>query len=237
MGTGDEGGMTRRPLAVVLASGGMDSCVAAAVAARDYRLAFLHVRYGQRTERRELRAFEAIADHYGSIQRLVLSFDFLGKIGGSSLTDRSVSMPLGTLGRPEIPSTYVPFRNSLFLSAAVSWAEVLGASAVVVGAVEEDSSGYPDCRKEFFAAFQQVIRTGTRTGGHLKIETPVINLSKAEIVTLGTSLNVPFELTWSCYQEEETACGICDSCLLRKKGFDGAGVLDGIPYAEQDVCK
>ncbi|MDH4070297.1 MAG: 7-cyano-7-deazaguanine synthase QueC [Ignavibacteria bacterium] len=227
--------MKEKPLAVVLASGGMDSCVAAAVAAREYRLAFLHVCYGQRTEQRELRSFKAIADYYNSVERLVLSFDFLGKIGGSSLTDRSLSVPPGNLHRAEIPSTYVPFRNSLFLSAAVSWAEVLGASAVVVGAVEEDSSGYPDCRREFFVAFNRVISTGTKTGSRLRIETPVIDLSKEEIVTLGASLKVPFQLTWSCYQEEEMACGTCDSCMLRRKGFAGAGIPDGISYAEQTV--
>jgi 7-cyano-7-deazaguanine synthase len=229
-----------KPMAVVLVSGGMDSCVTAAEArAAGHDLAFLHGNYGQRTEARELACFHAIADRMDVPRgrRLVVSLPHLGRIGGSSLTDRAipvdisgVSAAVGT-GRAAIPTSYVPFRNAHFLVAAVSWAEGLGASAIYIGAVEEDSSGYPDCRDEYFRAFEKVIDLGTRPETRIRIETPLIHLDKAAIVQRGIALGAPFELTWSCYTESDVACGRCDSCALRLRGFARAGARDPIPYA------
>jgi 7-cyano-7-deazaguanine synthase len=219
-----------RPLAVVCVSGGMDSAVAAALAARDHRLAFLHGNYGQRTEARELLAFHALADHFGVARRLVVDFSGLRQIGGSSLTDRGLPVREGEPAEGVVPTSYVPFRNAHLLSAAVSWAEVIGAGAVVVGAVWEDSSGYPDCRPEFYRAFAEAVRLGTRPTTSIRIETPVIALSKAAIVRRGLELGVPFERTWSCYQGEEEACGACESCRLRLRGFREAGAADPVPY-------
>ncbi len=219
--------------AVVLASGGMDSCVTTAIARQEYSLALLHLNYGQRTEKRELGAFHEIADHYKAAHRLVVSMRHLSKIGGSSLTDPSIEVSEVDLHRTEIPTSYVPFRNANMLSVAVSWAEVLGASAIYVGAVEEDSSGYPDCRKEFYDAFQAVVNSGTRPTTDIKIVTPLIAMSKLEIVRQGVALNVPFHLTWSCYQNENKACGVCDSCALRLRGFQLAGIEDPIPYTRR----
>jgi len=222
--------MSAGPTAVALVSGGMDSCVAAAMAAEHYSLAFLHFDYGQRTEGREARAFDEIAEYFQVDRKLTLSLDLFSRIGGSSLTDLSLDIPDGDLSRRDIPNTYVPFRNAFFLSAAVSWAEVLGAAAVVVGVVEEDSSGYPDCRKDFLTAFEHAAALGTRAGNRLRIETPVIGFSKHRIVRAGVSLNAPLHLTWSCYQSEDRACGRCDSCLLRLRGFSEAGVIDPVTY-------
>lgn len=224
-----------KPLAVVLTSGGMDSCVTAAIAAQDYRLALLHLNYGQRTERRELRSFNAIADHFDAVHRLVISMDHLSKIGGSSLTDNSIPVTKANLTNKEIPNSYVPFRNANMLSVAVSWAEVLSASAIFVGAVQEDSSGYPDCRREFYDAFEEVIQVGTKPTTHIKIVTPIVLSSKMEIVLRGIALGAPLHLTWSCYQNEDVACGVCDSCALRLRGFQLAGVDDSIPYAHRPV--
>ena len=218
------------PTAVVCLSGGVDSCVTAGVAARSHELALLHVNYGQRTEARELKSFRDIADFYGVEKRLAVDLDFLGKIGASSLTDASRAVPEGDLGRSGIPSTYVPFRNANILSAAVAWAETLGARAVFIGAVEADSSGYPDCRESFFEAFRKAATLGTRPESKIEIVTPVIAMSKADIVRKGVELGAPLELTWSCYREEEIACGQCDSCLLRLKAFAEAGIADPIPY-------
>src|SRR5712692_5614032 len=220
-----------KPLAVVLASGGMDSCVTLAIAHRDYRVAMLHVAYGQRTEERELRSFHALADFYHVETRLVCRLDHLKQIGGSSLTDPSIAVERANLDRKEIPSSYVPFRNAHFLSIAVSWGEVLGARKIFIGAVAEDSSGYPDCRPEYYAAFNRVIAAGTKPETELEIVAPVIHLHKSEIVRRGRELGAPFELTWSCYQAEEVACGVCDSCALRLRAFEEAGVEDPIPYA------
>ena len=220
-----------RPLAVVLASGGMDSCVTTAIAHLDYRLAMLHVAYGQRTEQRELQAFHALADFYGAEHRLVCRLEHLKQIGGSSLTDRRIALERANLERKEIPSSYVPFRNAHLLSIAVSWGEVLGASKIFIGAVAEDSSGYPDCRPEYYEAFNRVIAVGTRPETKLEIVTPVIHLRKSEIVRRGVELGAPLELTWSCYQSAEVACGVCDSCALRLRAFEEAGVPDPIPYA------
>lgn len=217
--------------AICLVSGGMDSCVTAAIAHHDSdELAFLHVSYGQRTEQRERQAFEALADHYDVKLRLVISLEHLARIGGSSLTDPGIAVTPADLTSQSIPSSYVPFRNSHLLAAAVSWGEVIGANAIYIGAVAEDSSGYPDCRPEFYAAFQSVIDLGTKPETNLIIKTPVIGMKKPEIVKRGLELEAPLQLTWSCYQSSELACGNCDSCALRLRAFREAGVPDPIPY-------
>ncbi len=257
----------KNELAIVLVSGGMDSCVTAAVANEEYRLAFLHVNYGQRTEARELRAFNEIADYYQAEKRLTTSIEHLKVIGGSSLTDPDMPVPVisthlnplpsgerkvtspspprgegrgeGELRTPNaelrtssIPTTYVPFRNAHLLSIAVSWAEVIGATKIFIGAVEEDSSGYPDCREVFYQAFNKVIEMGTKPETRIEIVTPLIHLKKSAIVTKGVELGAPLHLTWSCYQNNDRACGKCESCALRRGGFRGANVKDPIPYEE-----
>lgn len=222
--------MTPRPLAVVCVSGGMDSAVTAALAAADHRLAFLHGNYGQRTEARERLAFERLADHYQAEARLVVDFATLRQIGGSSLTDARLPVREGAPEPGVVPTSYVPFRNAHLLAAAASWAEVLGATSIHVGAVFEDSSGYPDCRPEFLRAFEEAIRLGTRPETEIRIVAPVLHLSKADIVRRGTALAVPFGLTWSCYQSEDQACGACESCALRLRGFAAARLVDPIPY-------
>jgi len=219
-----------KPLAVVCVSGGMDSAVTAALAAREHRLAFLHANYGQRTEAKELACFHALADHFGAGLRLVVDFSDLRQIGGSSLTDAAIPVREGEPLDGVVPSSYVPFRNAHLLAAAVSWGEVVGARAIFVGAVWEDSSGYPDCRPEFFRAFGEAVRLGTRPETSLHIVTPVISMAKAEIVRQGLALGVPFAKTWSCYQAEERACGACESCRLRLRGFREAGAPDPISY-------
>ncbi|MCI0623677.1 MAG: 7-cyano-7-deazaguanine synthase QueC [Acidobacteria bacterium] len=226
---------SRNKLAVVLVSGGMDSCVCAAIADQSYALAFLHVSYGQRTEKRELKAFEEIADHYHVRHRLVSKLDHLRQIGGSSLTDTSMPVEQANLERTNIPTSYVPFRNAHFLSIATSWGEVLGAEAIFIGAVAEDSSGYPDCRPEYYQAFNQLIRAGTRPETRLEIVTPVIHMKKSEIVAAGNRLGAPLHLTWSCYQNAERACGRCDSCALRLRGFREAGIEDPIQYIAVEI--
>jgi 7-cyano-7-deazaguanine synthase len=221
---------TDKPLAVVLASGGMDSSVTTAIASLEYRLAMLHVAYGQRTEGRELKSFNALADFYKAERRLVARIEHLKQIGGSSLTDASIEVERANLERKGIPLSYVPFRNAHFLSIAVSWGEVVGAKKIFIGAVAEDSSGYPDCHPEYYEAFNRVIRAGTRPDTELEIVTPVIHMRKSAIVRRGRELGAPFELTWSCYQDEEIACGVCDSCALRLRAFEEAGVEDPIRY-------
>lgn len=219
---------------IVLVSGGMDSCVTAAIASGENDgLAFLHVSYGQRTEVRERKAFNDIADFYRVENRLDVSIEYLAKIGGSSLTDDNIAVTEADLASKEIPTSYVPFRNANMLSIAVSWAEVIGASAIYIGAVAEDSSGYPDCRPEFYKAFQKVIDVGTKPDTHIEIRTPIIQLSKADIVKKGISLQAPLHLTWSCYRSEDLACGTCDSCALRLRGFDQASVTDPIEYEKK----
>jgi 7-cyano-7-deazaguanine synthase len=208
----------------------MDSCLTAAIAAADHRLAFLHANYGQRTEAKELECFHRLAEHFRAERTLVVDFTHLRAIGGSSLTDPKLAVREGPPVPGTIPSSYVPFRNAHLLSAAASWGEVLGARALFVGAVWEDSSGYPDCRPEFYRAFEEAIRKGTRPETDLPIVTPVISLTKAEIVRRGLQLRAPFEKTWSCYQAEDEACGACESCLLRLKGFAEAGAADPIRY-------
>jgi 7-cyano-7-deazaguanine synthase len=217
--------------AVVLLSGGMDSCVCAALASRDFDAAAVHISYGQRTEDRERRAFIAICDRLGIRDRLIVRNDALRAIGGSALTDTKIPVPEShAIGR-DIPVTYVPFRNAHFLAVAVSWAEVLGAEKVYIGAVEQDGSGYPDCRPEYYQAFNQVVKAGTKDG-RIQILTPLIGMRKFEIVRLGLELGAPFDLTWSCYTKEDRACGVCDSCVLRLRAFREAGTADPIPYAE-----
>lgn len=218
-------------LAICLVSGGMDSCVTAAIAREESdELAFLHVSYGQRTEKRERQSFEALADYFDVKSRLVISLEQLARIGASSLTDNSLPVTAANLSAPGIPSSYVPFRNAHLLAAAVSWGEVIGATSIYIGAVAEDSSGYPDCRPEFYDAFQKVLDIGTRPETHITIETPVIGMRKSGIVQRGVELGAPLHLTWSCYQESELACGNCDSCALRLRAFREAGAVDPIPY-------
>jgi 7-cyano-7-deazaguanine synthase len=215
---------------VVLLSGGMDSCVCAALAARDTDAAALHVSYGQRTAEREQWAFERICDFLGIKRRLVIRNEALGIIGGSALTDKDIEVPeAGEEIGADIPITYVPFRNAHFLAAAVSWAEVLGADKIYIGAVEQDSSGYPDCRPEYYRAFNALIKAGTREGT-IQVVTPLINLRKVEIVRLGIELGAPFDLTWSCYSREDKACGVCESCVLRQRAFAEAKMPDPISY-------
>jgi 7-cyano-7-deazaguanine synthase len=211
----------------------MDSCVCAALAARDYDAYALHCSYGQRTEERELRSARGVADALGFKDFLHLRLDLFRRIGGSALTDARIDVPeAGTNIGAEIPVTYVPFRNAHFLSASVSWAEVLGARAVFIGAVEQDSSGYPDCRPAYYEAFQELIRAGTRDGDII-VRTPLIHMHKQEIVALGLELAAPLDLTWSCYSGSEEACGVCESCVLRLRAFEQAGVKDPIRYAVQ----
>lgn len=219
--------------AVVALSGGMDSCVTAAIANEKYNLAFFHASYGQRTEQRELHAFHQIADYYSVSEKLIADFKHFPVIGGSSLTDSKIDVSTADLKNQNIPSSYVPFRNSNILSACVSWAEALKAEAVFIGAVYEDSSGYPDCRPEFFKAFQKTVKLGTKADTRIKIFTPVIHLSKAEIVKKGLEMNAPFHLTWSCYKNQDAACGVCDSCALRLRGFQETGFEDPINYIER----
>jgi 7-cyano-7-deazaguanine synthase len=226
--------------AVVLLSGGMDSCVCAAIARERHgagNIALLHAGYGQRTERRERRAFDDIAEFYGARERLVVQLDHFRSIGGSALTDTKIAVPENELGAKaphgnSIPVTYVPFRNAHFLSVAVSWGEAIGAGAIYIGAVAEDSSGYPDCRPEYYRVFQELIRIGTRPETQIEMVTPVITLKKSEIIRKGIELRAPLHLTWSCYQSEEAACGACDSCLLRLRAFAEVGVPDPIPYRQ-----
>lgn len=222
--------MVKDRLAVVAVSGGMDSCVTASLANLKYKPAFLHINYGQRTQNKELKAFNDIADFYKADKKLVIDFTHFSQIGGSSLTDKNIEVSKADLNNKEIPTSYVPFRNANILSACVSWAEVIGAEAVFIGAVYEDSSGYPDCRPEFFSAFEKVADLGTKPSTKIKIETPIINFSKAEIIKKGMEMGAPLHLSWSCYQNEDEACGVCDSCALRLRGFQKAGIEDPIPY-------
>ena len=229
-----------RSRAVVLLSGGMDSCVCAALAARDYDAAAMHIQYGQRTEARELKSFHEVCARLGINDKLVFRDPVFRAIGGSALTDEQIAVPEaeaefhGTAPAErgsQIPVTYVPFRNAHFLAAAVSWAEVLGAEKIYIGAVEQDSSGYPDCRPEFYRAYNEAIRAGTREG-RIQVVTPLIGMRKAEIVTLGLEIGAPLDLTWSCYSREDRACGVCESCVLRMRAFAAAGAVDPVPYEQ-----
>jgi 7-cyano-7-deazaguanine synthase len=223
--------ISKRTRSVVLLSGGMDSCVCAALAVRDSQAAAVHVSYGQRTEERERQSFDNICDRLGIGDRLVVRNEALRAIGGSALTDSRIAVPEAHTIGASVPVTYVPFRNAHFLPVAVSWAEVLGAEKIYIGAVEPDSSGYPDCRPEYYRAFNEVVKAGTKEGT-IRVVTPLIAMRKAEIVRLGLELNAPFDLTWSCYQREVRACGVCDSCVLRLRAFAEAGARDPISYAD-----
>jgi 7-cyano-7-deazaguanine synthase len=227
--------------AVVLLSGGMDSCVCAALAARDHDTAALYIGYGQRTEERERQSFARICDRLDIRERLVVRNEALRAIGGSALTDPNIAVPelavpAQMTAASDIPVTYVPFRNAHFLAVAVSWAEVLGAEKVYIGAVEQDSSGYPDCRPAYYQAFNQVVKAGTKDG-KIEVVTPLIAMSKTGIVRLGLELGAPFDLTWSCYSRQDSACGMCDSCRLRLRAFQEAGVADPIPYATASLAR
>ncbi|MDI6807365.1 MAG: 7-cyano-7-deazaguanine synthase QueC [Candidatus Eisenbacteria bacterium] len=220
-------------IAIVLASGGMDSLVCAAIASQTHELAFLHLNYGQRTEVRELKAFREQAKFYRARHELVVNVEYLKKIGGSSLTDERIPIPGADLSRTGIPSSYVPFRNANILSIAVSWGEVIEAEKIFFGAVEADSSGYPDCRKEFVDSFNKVIECGTKPGTSMTVVAPLIGMKKSEIVRKGMELDAPFELSWSCYSRNDVACGNCESCALRLRAFKEAGARDPIPYVEE----
>jgi 7-cyano-7-deazaguanine synthase len=221
---------SKQSRAVVLLSGGMDSCVCAALAARDHAAAAVHVSYGQRTEERERRSFIAICERLKIQNKLVVRNESLRAIGGSALTDDGIAVPESKAVGGGVPVTYVPFRNAHFLAVAVSWAEVLGAKKVYIGAVEPDSSGYPDCRPAYYKAFNEVVKMGTKEGD-IEVVTPLIAMRKNEIVRLGLELGAPFDLTWSCYSREDQACGVCDSCALRLRAFEAAGMRDPIAYA------
>jgi 7-cyano-7-deazaguanine synthase len=225
--------MPAQELAIVLVSGGLDSCVTAAIANQSYKLAFLHANYGQRTEERELTAFNQIADFYNVDKRLVTDISYLKKIRGSSLIDKNMEIPNKMSEKDVIPTTYVPFRNTHLLAIAVSWAEVIGAEAIFIGAVQSDSSGYPDCRKEYYQAFNKLIDVGTKPGTRIKVITPLIDMDKAHIILKGNTLRAPLEFTWSCYRNEDVACGECESCILRLEGFKKAGLIDPLMYKKR----
>jgi 7-cyano-7-deazaguanine synthase len=222
----------KNELAVVAVSGGLDSCVTTAIANKEYNLALVHINYGQRTESKELESFHKIAEYYKVEKKLVIDFAHFLKIGGSSLTDKNMQVTKADLETTQVPTSYVPFRNANILSACVSWAEVIKAKAIFIGAVHEDSSGYPDCRPEFFKSFEETVNLGTKPETIIKIETPIISLTKKEIIKLGLELKAPLELTWSCYSNESEACGVCDSCALRLRGFQSLKIVDPIPYKE-----
>ncbi len=215
--------------AVVILSGGMDSTTALFIAKKEYEVIPLHFNYNQRTEKRELKAFNDICDYLGLENRYVIDLPFFKQIGASALVDENLEVPTDGL-KPGIPITYVPFRNGIFLSIAAAIAEKEGAKAVFIGVVEEDSSGYPDCTEKFIKSMQNAINAGTKPQTHIELKTPLIHLKKEDIVKKAVEVGVPLELTWSCYKEEEKACGVCDSCRLRLKGFEKAGIEDKIPY-------
>ena len=221
--------MGDKKLSIVLVSGGLDSCVTAAIAQQSHQMAFLHLRYGQRTEMREIMAFNDIADFYQVEKKKIVDISYLKDIGGSSLTDKNLEIPLGK-SENKIPSTYVPFRNTHLLSIAVSWGEVIGAETVFIGAVQTDSPGYPDCRPEYYEAFNKLIEAGTKPETNIQVITPLIHMNKRQIILKGKELDAPLEMTWSCYKNEDIACGECESCLLRLDGFREAGIKDPLPY-------
>lgn len=222
--------MKRKQKAVIALSGGMDSCVVAAIASVKYEMAFLHMNYGQKTENKELKSFKDISKYYNVKERLIISAPLFSKIGGSSLTDKKIKVRKADLKSSAVPNSYVPFRNANILSACVSWAEAIKAEIIFIGAVFEDSSGYPDCGPEFFKAFEKMANLGVKPETKIKIETPIIYLSKDKIIKKGIELQAPLHLTWSCYKNETFACGVCDSCALRLRGFQRAGLEDPIPY-------
>jgi 7-cyano-7-deazaguanine synthase len=218
-------------LAIVLLSGGLDSCVTTAIANETHTIALLHVGYSQRTQTQEYNSFRAIANYYNVPETRILTtkLDYLRKIGGSSLTDPDIPVDKGNTNK-QIPMSYVPFRNTHLLSIAVSWAEVISAEKVYIGAVQQDSPDYPDCREEYYDAFNRLVEVGTKPTTNIKVITPLLNMNKSEIVKKGIKLAAPLHLTWSCYERNDKACGRCQSCILRLKAFDDAGVEDKIPY-------
>ncbi len=223
-----DGFMSKR--AVCIISGGMDSALAAQIAKEEgYEIIALHFNYGQRTEKRELEAFRKIAEHLDASERYEIDLPFFEQIGASALTDRSIEVPTGGLGEG-VPVTYVPFRNGIFLSIASAIAEKHGAEALFIGVVEEDSSGYPDCRESYIRKMQEAVNLGTKEETAIEIKMPLVALKKSQIVQKAIELGVPLEYTWSCYRDEERACGVCDSCRLRLRGFEEAGAVDPIDY-------
>jgi len=220
----------KKKTAIVLVSGGMDSALTAAFAFKKYDLAFLHVNYGQRTQKRELKAFNDIAKYYGVKKKLVVDISYLKEIGGSSLTDKKIKVTRANIKSEKVPTSYVPFRNANILAIATSWAEVIGAEKIYIGAVEEDSSGYPDCRKKFFDSYNKMINFGTKPDTNIEIVTPIIGYTKKDIVQKSAELKSPLHLTWSCYSRNDIACGVCDSCALRLRGFQQAGIKDPVKY-------
>jgi len=218
--------------AVVILSGGMDSTTAVFIAKKKgYEIIPLHFNYGQRTEKKELKSFNDICNYLGIKNRYVIDIPFFKQIGASALVDENIEVPVDGI-KPGVPVTYVPFRNGIFLSIAAAVAEKEGASALFIGVVEEDSSGYPDCREEFIKNMERAVNYGTKPETHIKIKTPLIHLKKEDIVKKAIEVGVPLELTWSCYKEENEACGVCDSCRLRLKGFEKTGIKDPINYKE-----
>ena len=223
-----------KPLAVVLVSGGMDSATALGISASEgNRIALIHFDYGQRNRIRERTAFDALAEHFKAERTLIVPMDFLKIIGGSALTDENIPVPKEMPAKGEIPATYVPFRNGIMLAVAAAWAEVIGASKIFTGFVEEDSSGYPDCREIFVNAMEKAINLGRRPEGKVEIIAPLLHKTKAEIVSIGTKLKIPYELTWSCYLGGEYHCGKCPACRLRKKAFIEARIKDPTLYEPQ----
>ena len=223
-----------KSLAVVAVSGGLDSAVATAIAAEKHELALMHISYGNKTQKRELEAFHAIADFYNLDKRFVADIDHLRKIGSSSLTDRNIPVEDYDPNIQGIPPTYVPFRNANILSIAVSWGEAIGAGLIYVGMMEEDSAGYPDCTEDFINAFNNMMKVGTRPETNIELIAPLIHMTKGEVIKNGLELGAPLELTWSCYRNEEKACGKCESCVLRRRGYKELGIEDPIKYVEME---
>ena len=218
--------------AICILSGGMDSTLSSYIAKNEgYEIIAVHFNYGQRTEKRELKAFRNICDDLGILEKYEIDIPFFTQIGASALTDKNIDVPTEGV-KPGVPITYVPFRNGIFLSITAAIAEKEGATAMYIGVVQEDSSGYPDCTDEFIQDITKAINQGTKEETKIEIVTPLVHLTKAQIVEEAIKLNVPLEHTWSCYKEENEACGVCDSCRLRLNGFKLANAIDPIPYKE-----
>lgn len=216
--------------AVCILSGGMDSTLASYIAKNEgYEIIAVHFNYGQRTEKKELEAFREITSLLEVHEKYEINIPFFTQIGASALTDSSLEIPTGGV-EAGVPITYVPFRNGIFLSIATAIAEKHGAKALFIGVVQEDSSGYPDCTDTFIDKMENAMNQGTKEETQLEIITPLVHMSKAQIVTKALQLGVPLEKTWSCYANEEKACGVCDSCRLRLNGFALAEATDKINY-------
>ena len=216
--------------AVCIISGGMDSTLASyMMKQKGYEIIGVHFNYGQLTEAKELECFENICKSLHVKNKYILDMGFFTQLGASALTDKSIEVPTSGL-EDGIPVTYVPFRNGIFLSMAAAIAEKEGAEVITIGVVEEDSSGYPDCKEEYIKAMQKAINLGTKPTTNIIIEMPLVHLKKSQIVKEAIKYDVPLELTWSCYKDTQKACGVCDSCRLRLNGFKEAGIDDPIPY-------